>query len=63
MTTPYGLNTANPVVRDALGDAIRQLSQAHLPLDAALGAVQYVSYHGRACRSRAGPATPTGSST
>jgi len=44
--TPYGLNTANKTVYDALGDSIAQLNSAHIPLNAATGSVQYVSYRG-----------------
>jgi acyl-homoserine-lactone acylase len=32
--TPYGLDTGNPQVRDALGDAIKDLRDAGIPLDA-----------------------------
>jgi len=46
VTTPYGLNTADPTVRTALGDAIQHLNKAHIPIDTTLGAVQYVTYHG-----------------
>jgi len=58
--TPYGLNVASQPVRDALGDAIRQLSQAHIPLDAAPSAVQYVSYHGRRLPIPGGPGDTDG---
>ena len=44
--TPYGLNTSNPAVQQALGDAISALDQAHIPLNATVGSVQYVTYHG-----------------
>jgi acyl-homoserine-lactone acylase len=55
VTTPYGLNTANPTVRTALGDAIEQLNQAHIPIDTTLGAVQYVTYHGSHITIPGGP--------
>jgi acyl-homoserine-lactone acylase len=41
IATPSGLNTANPAVRAALGDAVRDLQQAGIPLDAPLRGVQY----------------------
>ena len=60
VTTPYGLNTANSTVRTALGDAIKQLNKAHIPLDTTLGAVQYVTYHGRHITIPGGPGDPDG---
>src|SRR5215813_2902457 len=41
VTTPFGLNTAIPTVRNALGDAIVALHKAHVPIDTTLGAVQF----------------------
>src|SRR5215813_13971680 len=58
VTTPYGLITANPTVHTALGDAIQQLTQAHIPIDTTLGAVQYVTYHGRHITIPGGPGIP-----
>jgi len=55
VTTPYGLNTANTTVHTALGDAIEQLNTAHIPIDTTLGAVQYVTYHGRHITIPGGP--------
>jgi acyl-homoserine-lactone acylase len=60
VTTPYGLNTANSTVRTALGDAIKQLNKAHIPVDTTLGAVQYVNYHGRHITIPGGPGDPDG---
>jgi acyl-homoserine-lactone acylase len=60
VTTPYGLNTANATVRTALGDAIKKLNQAHIPIDTTLGAVQYVTYHGSHIRISGGPGDPDG---
>lgn len=60
VTTPYGLDTANTTVRDALGDAIQQLNNAHIPLDTTLGAVQYVTYHGSHIPIPGGPGDPDG---
>jgi acyl-homoserine-lactone acylase len=55
VTTPFGLNTANPTVRNALGDAIVALHKAHEPIDTTLGAVQFVSYHGSHITIPGGP--------
>jgi acyl-homoserine-lactone acylase len=60
VTTPYGLNTANSTVRTALGDAIKQLNKAHIPIDTTLGAVQYVTYHGSHITIPGGPGDPDG---
>jgi len=60
VTTPYGLNTAEPSVRTALGDAIQQLNKAHIPVDTTLGAVQYVTYHGSHITIPGGPGDPDG---
>jgi acyl-homoserine-lactone acylase len=55
--TPNTLDTTNPMVRVALGDAIHDLQSAHVPLDAAPGDVQKgpdgVPVHG-------GPGDPNG---
>jgi acyl-homoserine-lactone acylase len=58
--TPYGLNTSNPAVQQALGDAISALDQAHIPLNATVGSVQYVTYHGTHIPIPGGPADPDG---
>src|SRR6266699_953999 len=60
VTTPFGLNTANTTVRDALGDAIAALRKAHVPVDTTLGAVQFVSYHGSHITIPGGPGDPDG---
>ena len=60
VTTPFGLNTANTTVRDALGDAIQVLNKAHVPVDTPLGAVQFVSYHGSHITIPGGPGDPDG---
>ena len=60
VTTPFGLNTANPAVRNALGDAIVALPKAHVPIDTTLGAVQFVSYHGSHITIPGGPGDPDG---
>jgi acyl-homoserine-lactone acylase len=58
--TPYGLDTNNPQVRDALGDAIKDLQGAGLPLDASPGQVQAVVGHGRRIPLHGGVADPNG---
>jgi acyl-homoserine-lactone acylase len=60
VTTPFGLNTANATVRDALGDAIAALRKAHVPVGTTLGAVQFVSYHGSHITIPGGPGDPDG---
>jgi acyl-homoserine-lactone acylase len=60
VTTPFGLNTAIPNVRDALGDAIQALRKAHVPIDTTLGAVQFVSHHGSHITIPGGPGDPDG---
>ena len=44
--TPHTLNTGNPVVRQALLDAVRDLRTANIPLDAPLGEYQYTERGG-----------------
>jgi acyl-homoserine-lactone acylase len=60
VTTPNGLDVANPAVRNALGDAIAALRRAHVPIDTTLGAVQFVSYHGSHITIPGGPGDPDG---
>jgi len=60
VTTPFGLNTANATVHDALGDAIAALNKAGVPIDTTLGAVQFVSYHGSHITIPGGPGDPDG---
>jgi acyl-homoserine-lactone acylase len=60
VTTPYGLNTADPTVRNALGDAIKQLRAAGIPIDTTLGAVQHITYHGVRLPIPGGPGDPDG---
>ena len=60
VTTPFGLNTKNPTVRTALGDAIRLLNRLGIPLGATLGSVQFVSYHGEHIPIPGGPGDPDG---
>jgi acyl-homoserine-lactone acylase len=60
VTTPFGLNTAIPTVRNALGDAIQALRKAHVPIDTTLGAVQFVSHRGSHITISGGPGDPDG---
>jgi acyl-homoserine-lactone acylase len=58
--TPYGLDTNNPQVRTALGDAINDLNAAHIPLDAAPGQVQFATRNGQKIPLHGGPGDPNG---
>ena len=60
VTTPAGLNTADPTVANALGDAINDLRTAKLPLDVAVGKVQGVEKNGRWYPIHGGPGDPNG---
>ena len=60
MFTPFGLNTANATVHNALGDAIAALRKAHVPIDTTLGAVQFVSHQGSHITIPGGPGDPDG---
>src|SRR5215831_9302429 len=60
VTTPFGLNTANTTVHNALGDAIAALRKAGVPIDTTLGAVQFVSYRGSQITIPGGPGDPDG---
>jgi acyl-homoserine-lactone acylase len=58
--TPYGLDTNNPQVKSALGDAINDLNNAHIPLDAAPAQVQFATRNGQKIPLHGGPADPNG---
>ena len=58
--TPSGLNTSDPAVRTALGDAIQDLEGAHIPLDATPGDVQAVVHDGVRIPIHGGPGDPNG---
>jgi acyl-homoserine-lactone acylase len=60
VNTPNTLDTNNPTVRTALGDAINDLNQANVPLDAAPGDVQAVTRHGQRIPLHGGVADPNG---
>jgi acyl-homoserine-lactone acylase len=58
--TPNGLDTANPQVQQAFGDALSDLSAAHLPYNVPLGSVQYVVRNGKNIPLPGGPGDPLG---
>jgi acyl-homoserine-lactone acylase len=58
--TPNGLNTADPQVALALGDAIADLRKAHLPLDVAVDKVQGVHRNGQFIPIQGGEGDPNG---
>jgi acyl-homoserine-lactone acylase len=58
--TPSGLNTSDPEVAQALGDAINDLDSAKLPLDVPVGQVQYVVKNGKRYPIHGGTGDPNG---
>jgi acyl-homoserine-lactone acylase len=58
--TPYGLDTDNPQVRTALGDAINDLQSAHLSLDASPSQAQFATRNGQKIPLHGGPGDPNG---
>ena len=58
--TPNGLNTGDPEVAQALGDAINDLHAAKLPLDVPVGQVQYVEKNGKRYPIHGGVGDPNG---
>src|SRR5438067_1213023 len=60
VNTPNGLETNNPQVQQAFGDAINDLNGAGLPLDVSPGDVQYVTRHGQRIPIHGGPGDPDG---
>lgn len=59
--TPNGLNSSDPRVQAAFGDAVTAMSQAGLPLDVPLGDVQYVTNaDGSRIPLHGGPGDPDG---
>jgi len=60
VNTPNGLETNNPQVQQAFGDAINDLNGAGLPLDTAPGDVQYVTRRGQRIPIHGGPGDPDG---
>jgi acyl-homoserine-lactone acylase len=57
VNTPRGLNTDGPYVGRALGDAVRDLAGAGIPLDAPLGEFQYETRGGKRIPIHGGPGT------
>jgi acyl-homoserine-lactone acylase len=55
VNTPRGLNVGDPQVKQALVDAVDQLQELGLPLDAPLGTVQYVVRNGQQIPIHGGP--------
>jgi acyl-homoserine-lactone acylase len=55
VNTPNGLNTGNPAVQQALGDAINDLKDAGIPLDAPLRGYQYDERNGVPIPVHGGP--------
>ena len=58
--TPYGLNTSNPNVRNALGDALVDLRNAHIALNATVGSQQFVIRNGHRIAIHGGVGDPNG---
>ena len=57
VNTPSGLNTSSPKVRSALADAVSDLRDSGIPLDAPLGDYQYVERNGQKVPIPGGPGT------
>jgi acyl-homoserine-lactone acylase len=60
VNTPYGLNTSDPQVQQAYGDALSDLSSHHIPYDVTLGARQYIARDGKRITLPGGPGDPDG---
>jgi acyl-homoserine-lactone acylase len=60
VNTPNGLNTSDPQTRLDLGDAIADLDNAHIPLDASPRQEQYVAVSGRLPFDNGPGTTPVG---
>jgi acyl-homoserine-lactone acylase len=58
--TPNGLETTSPQVQKAFGDAITDLNNAGIPLNADPGEVQFVTRHGQRIPLHGGPGDPDG---
>lgn len=58
--TPYGLDTANPAVQQAFGQALAEMTANHQPYDIALGQVQYVLLDGQKIPLPGGVPDPNG---
>ena len=60
VTTPYGLDTNNPQVQTALGDAIQDFRNAHVPLDARVRSEQDITWSGHRIPVPGGSGDPHG---
>jgi acyl-homoserine-lactone acylase len=60
INTPYGLDTGSQQIQQAFGDALADLTAAHLPYNVALGTVQYVVRNGKQIPLPGGPGDPDG---
>lgn len=60
VNTPNGLNVADIGVKTAFGDALTQLTAAHVPFSATLGSVQYVVRGDQRIALPGGPGDPDG---
>lgn len=60
VSTPSGLNVSDSGVKTAFGDALADLTAAHIPFDAPLRSVQYVVRDGRRIPIPGGPGDPDG---
>jgi acyl-homoserine-lactone acylase len=60
VNTPYGLETSNPQVQQAFGDALSDLSSHHIAYDVTLGARQYILRKGHRITLPGGPGDPDG---
>jgi acyl-homoserine-lactone acylase len=58
--TPRGLDTSNPQVQAAFGDAISDLNGAGIPFDAPLRSYQFLVRHGQRIPIHGGPGDPYG---
>jgi acyl-homoserine-lactone acylase len=60
VNTPYGLNTTDPRVQQAYGDALSDLSSHHIPYNVTLGARQYIVRNAKKITLPGGPGDPDG---
>jgi acyl-homoserine-lactone acylase len=60
VNTPRGLDTSNPQVQSALGDALNDLAAANIPIDAPLGDHQGITLNGQRIPIHGGPGDPDG---
>jgi acyl-homoserine-lactone acylase len=60
VNTPRGLDTSNPQVQSAFGDALNDLAAANIPIDAPLGQHQVVTLNGQRIPIHGGPGDPDG---